>query len=90
MDILSIVGIILAFGAILGGNYMEGGHLESLMQFTAFFIVFGGTVGAIMLQSPMNVFMRSLKMASWVVLPPKNDSEGMINEIVKWSNIARK
>jgi len=90
MDILSIVGIILAFGAILGGNYMEGGHLESLMQFTAFFIVFGGTVGAIMLQSPMNVFMRSLKMASWVVLPPKNDSEGMINEIVEWSNIARK
>ncbi len=26
MDVLSLVGIILAFVAIVGGNFLEGGH----------------------------------------------------------------
>ena len=90
MDILSIVGIALAFIAILGGNAMEGGHLSSLMQLTAFLIVFGGTSGAILIQTPFNIFMKSLKMALWVVLPPKNAAAEVIQKIVNWSNIARK
>jgi hypothetical protein len=27
MDVLSLIGIIMAFVAIIGGNYLEGGHL---------------------------------------------------------------
>jgi len=90
MDILSVVGILLALGAILGGNALEGGHVDSLIQLTAFIIVGGGTFGAIMLQSPMVVFLRSLKMAAWVVLPPKLAPHAAVEKIVGWSNIARK
>jgi len=90
MDILSILGIALAFGAILGGNYLEGGHLSSLMQLTAFLVVAGGTVGAILLQSPMATFMKSLKMAVWIIMAPKMAADEAIEKIVNWSNIARK
>ena len=90
MDILSILGIIVALGAIIGGNYLEGGHLESLMQFTAFLIVAGGTVGAVMIQVPMSVFMNALKMGVWVIIPPKQAQHEAIDKIVNWSNIARK
>ncbi len=30
MDVLSLIGIIMAFVAIIGGNYLEGGHLGAL------------------------------------------------------------
>ncbi|MFQ5469301.1 MAG: flagellar motor protein [Gammaproteobacteria bacterium] len=90
MDILSLIGIVLALGAILGGNIMEGGHTDSLIQATAFIIVFGGTVGAIMVQSSMGAFMKSLKMASWIFMPPKLAAAEAIEKIINWSNIARK
>lgn len=90
MDILSILGVIVAMGAILGGNILEGGHTSSLMQVTAFIIVMGGTIGAVMIQFPMNVFLVSLKMAGWVFMPPKQNYNEVIEKIVNWSNIARK
>ncbi len=90
MDILSIIGIALAFGAILGGNYLEGGHVSSLLQLTAFIIVAGGTIGAVMLQSPMATFMKSLKLTVWIVFAPKMAAGEAIEKIVNWSNIARK
>ena len=90
MDILSIVGIVLSLAAILGGNYLEGGHISSLMQLTAFVIVFGGTLGAVLLQTPMSTFLRSLKMTVWIFLPPKVDAKSAIEKILGWSQIARK
>jgi len=90
MDILSLIGLIIAFGAIIGGNFLEGGHVDSLLQVTAFVIVGGGTVGAVMLQTEISVFARSLKMSLWIFLPPKLGSELAVENIVEWSNIARK
>lgn len=90
MDILSIIGVIIALGAILGGNIMEGGHTSSLIQLTAFIIVGGGTVGAIMIQVPLATFMRAIKIASWVFKPPKQSPQEAIEKIVGWSNIARR
>jgi chemotaxis protein MotA len=90
VDILSILGIAVAFGAILGGNILEGGHTSSLMQFTAFLIVAGGTLGAVMLQFPMSIFLKAVKMTIWIFLPPKQDHHAVIEKIVGWSNIARK
>jgi chemotaxis protein MotA len=90
MDILSIVGVVIAFGAVIGGNILEGGHTESLIQLTAFLIVGGGTFGAVMVQSPMPVFLRAMKIAAWVFNPPKTAGMEVVTKIVGWSNIARK
>ena len=90
MDLLSIIGLVVGFGAILFGQALEGGHVGSLLNGPAILIVMGGTVGAVMLQSSMSVFMRSMQMMLWVVMPPKLGSEEMIAKIMEWSNIARK
>lgn len=90
MDFLSLLGILVALVAILGGNILEGGHTASLVQVTAFVIVIGGTVGAIMLQVPVRVFSRSLKIVSWVFKPPMVNFEEYISKIVNWSNVARR
>lgn len=90
MDILSLIGLIVGFGAILGGNILEGGHIDSLLQLTAFVIVAGGTLGAIMLQTPLPVFLRAVKSLMWVFFPPKVAAAEAVGKIVNWSNIARK
>ena len=90
MDILTLIGLIVGFGAILGGQVLEGGHVTSLINGPAILIVLGGTVGAVMIQSPLRVFMGSLKMALWSLFPPKQQGQEAINRILEWSNIARK
>lgn len=90
MDFVSIIGITLALIAILGGQVLEGGHIGSLVQLTAFVIVFGGTFGATMLQSSIPVFLRGLRLSKWVLFPPILDQHGLIDKIISWSVIARK
>ena len=90
MDILSIVGLILSAAAILVGQYLEGGHIGSLMNGPAILIVLGGTFGAVMLQSPFVTFMRGMRMLIWTFFPPKVHNQDAIDKIVSWSNIARK
>ncbi|MFA6311233.1 MAG: flagellar motor protein [Sterolibacterium sp.] len=90
MDKLSLIGILLGVGAIVGGQLVEGGHVSSLIQPAAFVIVVGGTFGAVLLQSSWEVFLAGMKMSKWVIVPPVVAHGDLINQIVKWSHIARK
>lgn len=90
MDILSITGVLLALGAIVGGNILEGGHTSSLVQLTAFIIVGGGTLGAILVQTPLAIFRRAMSISVWVFVPPRITADTAVERIVGWSNIARK
>lgn len=90
MDILTMGGITLAIGAILVGNILEGGHTESLVQVTAFLIVGGGTLGAVMVQTPLDIFTHAMKRSRWVFMPPKILFAETIEKIVEWSQIARR
>jgi len=90
IDALTVIGLMIGFGAILGGQYLEGGQISSLVNGPAAMIVLGGSLGAVMLQSPMPLFMRSLSLLRWIFLPPRQDGEEAIEKIVNWSNIARK
>ena len=90
MDSVSIIGLTLALAAILAGQVIEGGHISSLVQPAAFLIVAGGTAGAVLLQSPLRVFLVGLKMLKWVFIPPPLDHERMILLIIDWSTVARR
>ncbi len=90
MDIISILGITLGLAAILVGQALEGGSIGSLMQFTAFMIVIGGTLGAVMLQSNMRVFLDGLSMLRWVIHPPIITPRKTLETLLEWSHLARR
>lgn len=90
MDILTLVGVVLGFGAVLLGQALEGGHLSSLVNGPAILIVLGGSLGATMVQAPLAIFLRGLRMLIWILFPPKLRTMEAIEKIVNWSNIARK
>ncbi|HBW97786.1 MAG TPA: flagellar motor protein, partial [Pseudoalteromonas sp.] len=51
MDKLSVLGLIIALGAIAIGYSLEGGVVTALFNGPALIIVLGGTLGAVMLQT---------------------------------------
>lgn len=90
MDKISLAGLVLGMVAIIGGQYLEGGHIGSLVQPTALLIVLGGTLGAVLLQSPIHVFKRGIKMVRWVWVPPVIEQKRQIDQILNWSQLSRR
>lgn len=72
-DVLSLIGLPIAIAAIVGGHLLEEGSLGSLFQGAAALIVFGGTLGAVLLSHPMRDVKeagRSLRYVFVDDLPP--------------------
>jgi chemotaxis protein MotA len=90
LDKISLAGLVLGMVAIIGGQILEGGHVGSLVQPTALLIVCGGTLGAVLLQSPYHIFKRGLKMAKWAWVPPVIDQKRQIDQILNWSQVSRR
>lgn len=90
MDILSLIGVILGLSAVLVGQWLEGGAVSSLFQLTAFIIVMGGTLGAILLQTPWPVFTLGLRMLPWVWWQPHSAAALWQESLVDWSKVARR
>src|ERR1700735_146857 len=90
MDIASIGGIALAILGILAGMMSEGGSIAQITQPTAAMIVFGGTVGAVMLQFPMSIFLAALKAILKVFLHKSSNGEATLAQIVTFANKARR
>ena len=89
-DLLSVSGMLVALCAVLLGQHLEGGSIAALVNGPAILIVVGGSVGATMLQSPLPIFVRAMRMLVWVVRPPQKRPEVQLREIVKWAQIARR
>ncbi len=90
MDLLSIFGLLLGLSAVVLGQYLEGGHLAMLVNGPALLIVVGGTLGATMVQSPLPVFTRALRMSSWVFRPPVLPLDAAMKELIHWCRVARR
>ena len=52
IDLATLGGLLVAVGGILAGFMLEGGNVRQILQGTAALIVFGGTIGAVMVRCP--------------------------------------
>ncbi len=90
MDLATVIGLLLAFVAIFGGQALEGGSIHSILQPTAALIVLGGTLGACLVQFPLSVVITSFKSVARAFFEPKADNRAVIAEIIRFANKARK
>ncbi|MFQ5328950.1 MAG: flagellar motor protein [Thermodesulfobacteriota bacterium] len=90
MDILTVIGLFLGIGAILGGQLLEGGSVSSILQLTAALIVVGGTIGAILLNYPLHVVMKAVRMAGKTFRSSDNTLHGVVREITGYTQVIRK
>jgi chemotaxis protein MotA len=90
MDITSIGGIVFAFAMILFGQFLEGGHVGSILQLTAALIVFGGTIGAVMVAFPKKDFVHGLKLLKLAFTDQARDLSGIARMLVDYASVARR
>ncbi|HTZ96953.1 MAG TPA: flagellar motor protein [Terriglobales bacterium] len=90
MDKASWGGLILGLMGVIGGLLLEGGNLAQVLQPTAAIIVFGGTVGAVLIQFPLPVVLKAVRRLGRVFLQPTSDPQELVRELVKYANRARR
>ena len=80
----------MALGGILLGLTLEGGKVAQIMQPTAAMIVFGGTLGAVMIQFPLDVVLAAFGRLGSVFFNKANKPHEQIAGIVRYAQKARK
>src|SRR5712692_3397959 len=89
-DLANLGGLILAVGGILGGLVMEGGKVKYVAQVTAAIIVLCGTIGAVMVTTPMSTLIGAVKTLGLVFIDRNPSPNAMIEEIIGYATKARK
>ena len=90
MDKGTVAGILLAIGGIVAGLLLEGGNLGQILQPTAAMIVFGGTLGAILIQFPLRVVIASFKGLARVLFVRGKEGQIVITQLIQFANKARR
>ena len=90
MDKSSIGGIALALGGITLGLTLEGGRVSQILQPTAGIIVFGGTIGAVMLQFPLPAILEAGRQLQNVFRGRRINSLQTIQQLVRYAHQARR
>src|SRR5271154_2564549 len=90
MDKASFGGVLLAVTGIVAGLLIEGGNLGQIFQPTAALIVFGGTMGAVLLQFPLGTVGAAFRRLVRVFAAPRKQSDGMMRQLVAFANKARR
>lgn len=89
-DFLALVGLAIGIGGILMGLLMEGGRISDVAQVTAALIVFGGTLGATMLTTPLSMLRSAVKRLRTVFIEVDTDLDEIIELVVSLSLKARR
>jgi chemotaxis protein MotA len=90
VDKSTLGGLLLAVVGIVGGLLIEGGNLTQILQPTAAMIVFGGTLGAVMVQFPLSIVIAGFKRLAHVFQEPAQNVQGVIAELLRYANKARR
>lgn len=90
MDKSTLGGITLALTGIVAGLLLEGGKITQVLQPTAAIIVFGGTIGAVMVQFPLHAVVQALVQLRHVVWEPETESDNLIQHLLRYAYQARR
>jgi chemotaxis protein MotA len=90
VDKSSFGGVFVALGGILLGLVLEGGKIGQILQPTAALIVFGGTLGAVMLQFPLPIMLEAFGSLARVFFETGEDPRLVLKEMVGYAQKARK
>ncbi len=90
VDKSSFGGIIVALGGILLGLMLEGGKIGQIVQPTAALIVFGGTLGAVMIQFPLAIVLAAFASLAQVFFEQGENPLILVKQMVGFAQKARK
>jgi chemotaxis protein MotA len=85
-----IGGIGIALSGIAVGLLLENGKVNQMLQPTAAMIVFGGTLGAVMVQFPFSVVMQAARQLIGVFMSVNDPASQLIEDLKRYTARARR
>jgi chemotaxis protein MotA len=90
IDKSTLGGLTLALCGVGTGLLLDGGKLMQILQPTAALIVFGGTLGAVMVQFPLRIVLQAIGQLKYVFLNVEPESDSLVQNILRYAYKARK
>jgi chemotaxis protein MotA len=90
LDVSTVAGIVLALAGIVGGLILEGGRFSDVSSITAAMIVVAGTLGAVMITTPMPQLMKAGRSVTGVFWDSTPSNEASIEQILQFARQARR
>jgi chemotaxis protein MotA len=89
-DLATLGGLALALAGILGGLVLEDGKVRDVAQLTAAIIVLGGTLGAVMVTTPMPLLRSAAARFATVFFEANHAPGAIVEQIISYAAKARK
>ncbi len=89
-DAATPIGVLLALGGVVGGLIAENGEIQDILQATAALIVIGGTLGAVLVTTPLTTFVSAVKRIGSLVLVRTDSPSDAIENLVEFATKARR
>ncbi len=90
MDLATIIGLVLAWGALLASVMIEGGELGGLVNISAFVLVVGGTLGATTVSFPLSKITGAVGVMKNAFFTKVEDPRRVITQLVEYTRKARR
>jgi len=83
-------GIVVSLSGLAMGLYFDGGKIGQMMQPTAALIVFGGTLGAVMVQFPFSVVLQAARQLKDLFVHAEDPAAQLIEDLMRYALRARR
>lgn len=90
MDFATVIGLVVGLLSLVFGFLLEGGSLSALFKVTAALIVFGGTIGAVIISFPGSTLKKIPFILKYAFVNKKSHPEDVIDQLVNLANISRR
>jgi chemotaxis protein MotA len=90
LDFGTLGGLLMAGFGLVGGLLLEGGQISDISQYTAAVIVLGGTLGAVLINTPMRVVSGAIRRMAEVFFEKALSIDSVIEQLIDYATKARK
>ncbi|GAY78549.1 flagellar motor protein [Sporolactobacillus inulinus] len=90
MDVATVIGLLVGLLSLVVGFLLEGGELIALLKITAFLIVFGGTIGAVIVSFPGKVLAKVPFILKYAFQGKKERPDDTVIQLIHLANISRR
>ncbi len=90
MELATVLGLVVAFGAMIVSLLIDGNNPASLFNLGAIIIVVGGTIGATMIAYPIDAFMKLPALFMQTFKADTSDPQAKIDLFVNLADRARR
>jgi chemotaxis protein MotA len=89
-DVATLAGLLVAGLGIIGGLLLEKGQIQDIAQGTAALIVLGGTMGAVLVTTPLPIIVRAVRALGSIFVETTGNSSEMVETLIGFAAKARK